>query len=119
MRVLSDVEALRSVDARWLDRRPGIAMAAMIAMIAITIISSISVKPFLPFRILTLQNLFIHPVIKVLSDSIQARFTASRKRPPPFAPLVPAPGEQSPCQMYFSRIPNALATNGLQCIINS
>jgi hypothetical protein len=33
------------LDARWLDRRPGIAIAAMIAMIAMTIISSISVKP--------------------------------------------------------------------------
>src|SRR6185436_19081672 len=54
--VLSDVDALRSFEARWLDRRPGIAIAAMIAMIAITIISSINVKPFLPLRIRTLQS---------------------------------------------------------------
>src|SRR4029078_3012204 len=56
--VLSDVDALRSLDARWLDRRPGIAIAAMIAMIAMTIISSISVKPCLPLSIHALQNLF-------------------------------------------------------------
>src|SRR5258708_38127984 len=45
VRGFREVEALRSLDARWLDRRPGMAMAAMMAMIAITIISSISVKP--------------------------------------------------------------------------
>src|SRR5438094_515568 len=44
--VFSEAEAFRSLEARWLCRRPGIAMAAMMAMIAITIISSISVKPF-------------------------------------------------------------------------
>src|SRR5882672_2484827 len=46
VRVFSEVDELRSLDARCDDSRPGIAMAAMIAMIAITIISSIRVKPF-------------------------------------------------------------------------
>src|SRR5204863_895916 len=50
-RVFSDVDALRSFEARCDDRRPGIAIAAMIAIIAITIISSINVKPCLPLRI--------------------------------------------------------------------
>src|SRR5437868_15078229 len=60
-RVFSDVDALRSFEARWLDSRPGMAIAAMIAMIAITIISSINVKPLRLVRRLYMILLLLHP----------------------------------------------------------